>query len=382
MISYCKNEHRVQDQPYHTQICVAMQTLLKSHSELWITVQLNQEQWIQSRKEFIRLINRHLSRALQPYEMQMIMLTKSCLICHQQVNIYPCTYCWSVNYCLDDIEAFKRHHMPKCKDLALCLDIDLKMRYPLMVKAMKFGNFPARDEDVSNMEEFIELHVRLRRYDDKTCMRLPTLAEYFYSDYSSGPLTLYFGMKNVNLLDNLMVCDYVVHIIAANHLDREYLPAWELLLHLLRCIKNLKIILIGPGLLEESDSVKICYHCEYQQKQKLTFKCYQKLYHNYVRSDSYMRPNIIIMYQADLSDWEALSESILKLKDQKRPLLLTASSKHKSIQNINKIEEVLGSPVNLLYNDENKFASLKPYRDLKNENVAYRNEYLAICRKL
>lgn len=376
MISYCKNEHRVQNRPYHVQICAAMQKLLKSHSELWVTVQLNLEQWIQSRKKFIHLIKHELARDLQEYEEQMITLTKSCLICHQQVNILPCTSCWSVNYCLDHEEAFKNYHGPKCKELEACFNIDLRTQYISPIS----WTLSIKNGDVFDMKTFVE-HVRRKRCKERNYME--TIAEYFYSDYVSGPVTLYYGMKNADLSNPVkeMNLPYVVHILATSRMDRKYLQAWELLLHLLWHVKDLRIILIGLELHDNYESIKICGNCK-AHKQRFDFECHQKLYHNYVDSDSYIRPNVVISCQANLSDWDELSETILKLRDQNCPLLLTAKSKLISEQNINNIEKILGSPVTLLHHDINKFASNKPYRDFENDGVSYRNQYLAVCPKL
>lgn len=378
MISYCSNDHRLNNQRHHKQICTAMQELLKSHSQLWVTVQLNLEQWIQSRKELIRLTMTELSRDLEPYEVEMIMFTKSCVICHQQVNILPCKICWSVNYCLDHEEAFEKYHSSDCKELALCFNTNLRMQYSSSIPVLKFSMFPQKNKPIVDMETFVKLYVRRRQSVEGYYVW--TIVEYFYSDYASAPLTLYYGMMNEKLL-NLHGRCYVIHIIAANHIDREYLQAWELLLHLLHHVKFLKVVLIGSELQDEHDKIKVCSSCKSQYGQMFFFECHRKLYHDYVDSDSFAPPDVIVICQADLTEWKTL-KPIFKLKDQNCPLLLTAKSRHKSVQNISKMEEVLGSIVHLAYHDENKFSSYKPYRDFENDGVSYRNKYLAICPKL
>ncbi|EFN89206.1 hypothetical protein EAI_07709, partial [Harpegnathos saltator] len=196
----------------------------------------------------------------------------------------------------------------------------------------------------------------------------------------SGPLTLYYGMQNVKLLNLLRPRNRycVIHIMAANYIDKKYLPAWEFILHLYPVISDLRIVLIGPELDVEKENINTCSACNIKYL-KLSFETHSMLYHQYVNSQWYKQPNLIVAFQADLSIWGSLSESIFKLREQNCPFLLTAKSKLKADENINKIEEILSSPLNFIYHDSNKFSSYKPYRDYtENGGVSHRNKYLSI----
>lgn len=384
MITYCKTEHRQKDHPHHIQICMAMQTLLKSHPHLWVTVQLNLGGWNQLRKEFIGLIKTILSRDLKPYEEQMIIFTKSCLICHQQVNIHPCKKCWSANYCLDHAEAFKSYHNSKCKDLLLHLTLYLELRCT-SVPVIKFCAFPNVCRRIDSMHTFCEQYVRRGYYTSKGYTWFT--ADYFYSDYLSASLTVYYGMKNVNLLSSINKQNQrcVVHVIAAGPVDREYLPYWELLLHGLykeSLVKELKIVLLGPELRAEREDVTICAKCSITYKRKFSFECGNMSYHDYMDSNSYERPNIVVGFQTDLNEWDALSILLVKIRNLRCPLLLTAKSKLVSDQNVNLIKALLGTTVRFAYHGENKFCSGKPYRDLETDGASYRNKYLVIYPNL
>lgn len=374
MIVYCNLNHRLRHYACHVQICDAMQKLLESHPQFRINFELNFEKWAETRKEFLRLISLQLQRDLKPYEVQMITLTRSCFVCHEQAN-YICMKCYSVNYCCNHIDRRKLH---SCEELRLCFQIDFELGFYSDSK-MKFVNFPDKDNPVVNMNTFIEQYVCPRQYINGILSR--NVLSYFYADYVSGPLTLYYGMRDTDLLDTPPSC-YVIHIIAANFVDREYLAAWELLLHLLPEIELLKIILTGPGLCTEYKYMKICLERCRKQHKSLNFETHRMLYHDYANSDKYTRPNLIIGFQTNLNDWEKLQDSISKIQNQNCPLLLTAKSKFQADQNVNKIKEVLGSYSNLVYHNENMFSSYRPYRDFENGDVSYRNKYLSIYKQL
>ncbi|XP_032690372.1 uncharacterized protein LOC116853412 [Odontomachus brunneus] len=372
MISYCSGKHRLLHLEQHMQICTVIANYLKKDL-IWEIHRLSQEEWIQSRKEFIDIIKGQLSRDLEPYEMQMIMFASSCLICHQQQNLRTCMTCYSSNYCGDHAKVFESHHSSTCKELLLYLNLAIKVPHGIKFES-KFSTFPDRNRPIKDMDSFIQQYYRSRRQ-----LRSLLAIDYFYTEYVSGPLTLYYGMKNASLLQSLQKNTCVIHIIAASPVDRKYLPAWELLLHLLHKIKDLKIVLIGPELTNESDNIEICFRCNTRCSQKFSFECYRMLYHNYVDSVNYKRPNLIIGFQTDFSDGKRWSsKSFLKLRDQGCPLLLTAKSKFKSNQNISKIGDVLGLSISPVYHEENKFGSARPCRDFETNSVSYCNKVLAI----
>lgn len=381
MVSYCSRDHKELHHSSHMEICTAVQKLLKKKSQ-WDVCPLNLEEWIQLRKEFLRLVKSELSRDLKSYEVQMIMFARSCFICHQQTNLYTCMMCHSANYCIDHIEAFNNYHSFTCKELLLCLSLDIEL-FRGLGSTIKFTKFPDECRSFTDMDTFVKQYVQRthisREVDDWN------VPEYFYSDYTSGPLTLYYGMQDANLLDLLEVPDtcYVVHVIDAKHVDRQYISAWEILLHLLRNIKVLRIVLIGSELHNECNDVHLCSKCNNKTYcQRLCFESHHMLYHNYVASELYKRPNVIIGFLTDFNNAETWSESILKLRDQDCPLLLTTKSRLKAEQNINKIKEVLGTSCSPSYHDINKFGSRRPWRDIETDYVYFRNIYLTMYQNL
>ncbi|XP_032671178.1 uncharacterized protein LOC116844126 [Odontomachus brunneus] len=386
MISYCNSDHELMHNERHMQICEAMRNVSISHPQLWSISGINLEEWVQTRKQLVRLIQFELQRDLQPFEVQMITLAKSCIICYRQDNLLHCLKCYSVNYCYDHQNLLADHYRFNCRNLELSFRVNIELNLsPIIID--KFTEFPDENKFIDDMyafiSEFVSTKYKLLFGPFSTSL---FYISFFYSDFVSGPLTLYYGIRKINRLDCIYKSDscFVIHIINANLFDRKYLPAWELILHLLPNIKELKIILIGPILRTESGDLMVCnIRCI---QQYLNFETHRMLYHNYVDSECYKQPNVIIGFQADLSNWETLPETILKIKCQECPFLLTSKSKDTVDQNVNKIKEILKSPIcdvlYLTYNGKNKFSSYRPYRDYENGSVSYLNKYLTVYKRL
>ncbi|XP_014477534.1 PREDICTED: uncharacterized protein LOC106745970 [Dinoponera quadriceps] len=376
MISYCNKGHTLIQIDEHEQFCKAITNYLRV-DERWNIRCLSREGWNQSRKDMLRLIQSNLKRDLVPYEVQMITLAKSCFICHRQANLHTCTICYSCNYCNEHLEIFTKYHTESiCMDMQLCLKIDTLFQKDYQF-LLKFFMFPNSNRPIVDMKSFISHYVsRADSTNDEDCL---------YSDYSSGPLTLYYGMKDSDLLSkfecNRPEGNFVVHIIATNYVDKEYIGAWELLLHLASMIENLKIVLIGPKLIYERNVINTCFKCK-RCRQKFTYEFYGASYHHYVNSLSYESPNLIAAFHVDFSDSdkETCSKLFLQIRKQKCPFILTSKSEFKSEQNINMVAEVLDSPLNLVYHGKNRFRSNRPQRDSEHEEdgMFYRNNYLAL----
>lgn len=382
MIYYCNDQHKLDDQESHTQICVVLHKLFIVYPFFWTFSYYTRKEWIDSRKQLMGLIKTELSRDLNPYEKQIIMLARSCYICHKQMNLDICKKCYNFNYCSDHADALINHSYMDCENFKKCLISDIGLSKIKALPRVKFVSFPDKvnkTRHAETMVDFLSIYVHIPLIFVK---RFSTFAiNHFYSDYATTPLTLYHQLKEENLFrPEIVQSCYIVHIIAANLIEKEYSPAWELLLHVSNRIKNLKIVLIGLKLENERGNLELCNRCT-RRKQKLSFECHRMLYHSYVESDSYTRPNVIMGCQVDLNNWEMLSKTILKLRDQNCPLILTGESKLKVKQNNKKLEEILGSPLSILFDGINTFCSVKAYKNFENMTVA-RNGYLAIYKDL
>ncbi|XP_011149384.1 uncharacterized protein LOC105189153 isoform X2 [Harpegnathos saltator] len=346
MISYCSEEHKKLHAREHEDICKIIVKSLNANPE-WFTRSIPLKDWIESKKKLLNLVKVHLQRELLPYEVQMFMCAKSCFTCQKQIDLLCCTGCYSVNYCVDHVKEYHEYHyINNCKQLALSLNLDIAdINFSFDEDIMqKFLNFPDDQKPFDNMLSFFAQYIL--KVDRRN--RSWTHEDYISSDYISGPLTIYNGMKKANLhLDKLIferpAYTCIIHIIAANIVDRKSLPAWELLLHYLeKTVETLIIIMIGPELQSEFG------------------------------------------FQPDFKTgtW---SRCLLALQTQRCPLLLTAKSQIEMNENMSEIYEVLKKTekdLNATFSDLNEYCALRPYRDFDTNNLFFRNEYMLILKNL
>ncbi|XP_032677148.1 uncharacterized protein LOC116846873 isoform X2 [Odontomachus brunneus] len=369
--------HQQLHRQQHIDMCNSINQIQHTSNESFhFRRRLNQEEWIVSRKQFMNLVKFKLSRDLEPYEKQIILFAKSCLICHQQIDLKTCRRCYSSNYCIEHMEAFQNKHYFSCDGLQLCFNLASNFPYDYTYNN-ELVKCPIEDKPVVDMKSFILQYIREERnINDPDTF---TVEEHICSDYVSAPLTLYYQMRNLNLLNFLdkqrSFC--VVHIIAASSVDKKYVAAWELLLHFLYETRELKLVLIGLELNNESNNIEVCSRCD-NMCQRFTLESYGMMYDTYVNSEYYIQPNVIVGFQTDFSDVEMWSTSLIVSQNQNCPFLVTAESKFKSNLNISNIERALGGLLNLIHNDENEFSSTMPCRDFENDSVFYRNKYVAV----
>lgn len=377
MIFYCNNEHRQEHKLQHQEICRFLAQYLEEKGE-WDTHRFLISEWAQSRQEFLHIIKSSVPRKLEPYEEQMIIFAKSCVHCHQQIDLITCRICYSDNYCVDHMEEFRSQHQSKCKTLMLCLNQDIRYLnfHPFIEKFITFS----WTSPVVDMKSFIQQFVRL---PELKSIEQFIRGDYLYSDFVSGPLTFYYSMKNAGLINPLIISrtTYIVHVITENNLDLLYVEAWHLLLHCIRCIKKLIVVVVGSELKDINKDGQFCSKCTHH-KQRLCFESYSMLYMEYMGSVSYKGPDVVMGIHANFSNEETWPADLLKSQIRSCPWILTTKSEEKAKENIRFIEKTLGESIKTKYADKNKFRSNRPWRDFETGYVYYRNAYVIIYRDL
>ncbi|XP_032685248.1 uncharacterized protein LOC116850740 [Odontomachus brunneus] len=354
MISYCSEEHQEIHKHSHLEICTAIATLITDES-FWIACS-NSEEWIKSRKTILL----------------------------KQVNIKPCNICYSANFCDDHQELFNLKHKDYCNELLLFLvmkiaDINGIMER-IMCPTIKFIKFPGAkpyDDIVTFIYNYMptrnsfEIAVK-SKFPNSTCHW--RLNHFIYSDYVSGPLTLYYALQESNLLSLPSISDkYIVHFIDAGRIDIMYLRSWHIFLHFFKNIKELYIVFIKSPKFESEDRVHTCSTCFYK-KQKLYVKYVSEPYHDYVRLESFEQPNVIVLLETESILVGTWFKSITTIIAQECPLLLTTDSECTAQENVDKIQEETGATRNRLYR-KNKFRGYVPYRNYETGGFYYRNEH-------
>ncbi|EFN77924.1 hypothetical protein EAI_16858 [Harpegnathos saltator] len=378
MILYCNEEHKRLHRPQHEDICTLITRFVTEDPD-WDTRRLYFQDWIKLQKNFMRLAEVTLGRNLKTYEEQMFLFAKSCFICHRRSDLFTCEKCISISYCVDH-ESESSLHEFNCDDLALNLNLDIIFLEKEAWEALsiKFYNFPDKKRLYTDMDSFCSQYYRERsrrrsEWDLNTCA---------FTDYVSGPLTLYNGLQSANLFHPEKVTHaFVIHIIVTSNVDRRNFPAWELFLHFLSKKKKLIVVMIGLELKRETCEHVVCSRCK-TAKKKLILESYPLLYHNYMSSANYRRPNVVIGFQAELNHGDAWSESIKAIKAQNCPLLLTAKSQLKAHWDVIEIGKILNTTVKPFFINENYFASRRPYKDYETGYIFLPNTYFIIYKNL
>ncbi|EFN75377.1 hypothetical protein EAI_06161 [Harpegnathos saltator] len=329
-----------------------------------------------------------MKRPLRLYESQMLLLAKSCLICHRQHKVRSCDKCYSANYCSDHRRDFLIYHNPSCEKLLISLNYNITLVNCMSHLSNTFYLFPAKTRGTpSSMFDFIRLYSHFG--DRKWAVRplttdLLSLFDYFDATYVTDPLTVYYGMQNVNLVHLLLskpIC--VVDVISPIGENIEILLSWELFLHLLNDkVRRLHITFRSTEKTVEtmeSYRVNICSKCK-SRKRVLTFRIYPMLYENYVFNTKYKRPRVIVGFHLRLS---YLTEDCLTaLQHQNCPLIFTTPSLITAKQLVTRINDVLGTDVRPLLIIKNNFDGLLSYMNFGIDSVCRRNNYLVIFKNL
>lgn len=377
LVSYCGKTHKEKHQKEHEDICIIVARYFDTRPQSNARKFTDWHQWIKSRKEIMKSIEQYVGRPLEMYVKQMIMWTKTCIVCYQQNKLGTCK-CLSVNYCQEHKDAFKaEHNEDRCKQLTVLLNINIHAIY-MEITDISYKYVLHFDENtlMRNMHEFYIL----ARPNVLGCV-IGQVENYIQSEYTSRALSVYSGLKKIESMIIPQEGRHIIHIIAANPMDRNSLPAWELLLHLPTEMWNLSIIMIGPELLKsEGDEYKLCRACD-TEKRHLSFIAMPMLYHDYMGlPQHYKKANVIVGFHVELDDtW---SDTVRHIQAQGCPLLLTSPCEQVARNNILKMQEILNTQIEPDFTGANNYSGLRPHRDLEDEHTYFHNEHLTVYKNL
>lgn len=388
MISYCCIQHKIMHQDEHRAICKVTRKLLKAN--LLHMGRLTLTECYQLKEKLYRLVRERIHRSLQEYEIEMFFLAKTCYICHRWFRLRTCQSCFSANFCSNHIEEFYKYHdASKCRELLVhinfkitCLNIN-SLRSELLDRLF-FYMLSGDTKCSTNIIDFMGVHIHSKNPNwiaKPWTTDLFSFRDYVYTDCLSHPLTLYYAMRDANLLHLLSRPVCVIHIIFSEYNCLLQSSFWEILFHLLgHEVRKIIIIYVSQYFVEPLDQyvqTPICDTCASHQK-ILFVQTWNLCYENYVFNTEYMRPNIIISFNAEENKWT--KECVTTLRDQDCPLLLTFMSLHQTRNVIDNIDSILGVP--RPHVKQNGFSSLVPLFNFTYYDLCYRNRYLAIYKKL
>lgn len=377
MVSYCCRQHLKMDLD-HITIC----DVIKRYKKLVKDKRLHNYRdspmtnWRDYQLQRLSIIQKRLSRKMYRYEKEMVLFSRWCCVCYEEKNLKSCPNCFTVDYCKAHRKKIELHECDKLKEW-LHFEIQAIDVHPVPQYCRGFHDFPDRD-DVNDMLSFYQTYLLPQR--DAPLTILDTV----YSDYLSGPLTVFYGMRDAKLLIAPEKDDtYVIHLIGTEFENRETLKHWEIFLHIFNTRINLLIILIGFELRSElgdaEGELETCWEKCMPLGHTLRYKHHRMLYQNYVKSNCFIKPDLIVGFQTPI---ERLNKNLIApMTDQFCSIILTAKTKKIGVGLVKKMSE-LGGTAKPIFHGINNFRAFRPYRTDSKQNVYYRNHYLVVCENL
>lgn len=383
MISYCSQEHmamdreRSDDNVGHGEICNAIKKLTREGCMRKFSGEKPGE-WYIYHKKYVKIVKHELSRDLRPHEERILMCSRSCLVCHKETELRPCPQCLCVDYCEKHLDRQDEH---KCKDQNKWLYTEMRI---VKINPAPYGpifhDFPDRG-NVADMESFYETYMLPARGADWT------VRDIVHSDYVSRPLTVYYGIQDAKLLEILKTgSTFVIHIVEASNADKVNLPFWEIFLHVFDKPTKLIVITIGselgPELENKSGTRTICWKKCMRLGHKFHFEYHRMLYHNYVKSKLYTKPDVFVGFHVQLSGGETWRHFLTSLQTPMCPLILTARSVANAKRLVARIQATLGSHAKPVICRINRFKSYRLHKDYANGRTFYRNQQIVVYKNL
>lgn len=216
------------------------------------------------------------------------------------------------------------------------------------------------------MEQFISSSVEISSRDTNSRQ----VEEALVSELITCPLSLLIGLNWINFTIKDDLC---VHVVGSGLLETASLKSWEAIPHIFKQVKKLSIFFIGPESTRNDD--ELCESCN----DIIEFKFIDDLYHNFVKSNEYKKPDVICAFNCGFheyenSDSDTWSES-LPLLIGNSPLIITSFTEDEADRDLAKLLKI--NDKLKIKKSENPFSSLRPYRDLENMGIYYNNKFLS-----
>lgn len=384
MISYCNKDHKKRHEDSHRDICEILTKIVITTPRP--NYDLDGFEWVKSRELLLEKFEKDLGRPMKDYEEQMILRSKVCIVCHRENKIYSCDQCFSVNYCLQHWEEFRKIHThDQCREYTILLNIEIQQmsgncNVPFDELFSHSDIYLTPEAPVNTMKSFISKYLH----------RMPEFkyweaGDYVLSDWLSWPLTLYSMLKNTHLLKSVMGSKFIIHVIGMDFLNKINLRAWEILFHLSSKLCEMMVVCIDSGNENwESIEIKCCKLCTLEKK-KFCFLYTSMLYDEYLKSPcNYKEPNIIIIRGTEFDQYHLIMspDIVNSIRSRKCPLFISCFFEEQAESIVNKIKDILDESVEPTLNSKNFFRSYKPCRNLETDGIVFSNKRILFYSSL
>ncbi|XP_011865065.1 PREDICTED: uncharacterized protein LOC105560504 [Vollenhovia emeryi] len=374
LVFYCGKEHQKQHRRKHKSVCnavldVTQTSNIKQDGISWA-------EWYTKKWDYIELVSEKLGRPLELYENQMFLFPRECVVCYKpdSQSLKNCRDC-AASYCKDHIDGIE--HKEICGTLGLCFRLNLQRISENCEVYHDYIAFISNANTFEDTKDFI-----------KTYVNTPTDSEWSYdfleaaySPFITGPLTLFYAMRLLDYVPERE--DLVVHVVGANSTEESSLVGWGVLLNLIK-VSSLTIVMVGPELKSKSYEMP-----DFMLQKECSFEFHASLYENYVRSSSFVKPDIVVGFDAFIhehkleSTKETWAPSIRLIAEQNCPFVLTCRYNQQVLdEQAERINTILNRKINCLFSGKNPFTCLRPNRVATTQKVMYANNYVIIYQSL
>lgn len=377
MVAYCGTEHQKFHWKTHKDVCQAISAILRKEglSHLYEKSHgANSTKWKQDRSAAFQKVDRRMTRELTADEGAMLRFPRNCFVCHdtRQDILTNCPRCPFASFCKEHPNSTT--HDRDCASITLCQQL-IKTQYvlPNALISSVYGELIKQGmkgclEPPSSMKDF--LHTYLKKEAEELKLGI--------SDYLTFPLTLFNALKKLKLS---LKSEVEIHVrLEALQLDR--MEAWEILMHLLPDVTDLKIVFF-------EHSVK--FHlllpmCEMCRSKGKIFEMLSTRYEysEFLKQRGVQKANLVGVFNVNPPSeddnmhrgvWETLM--LKEWKDISSPLMVTTIAERKA----NLIVKGLKSDAcrrSILYNGINEYAALRPYMEWEDGGVLMANKLMVI----
>ncbi|XP_077298514.1 uncharacterized protein LOC143919842 isoform X2 [Arctopsyche grandis] len=406
LVSYCGEKHRDDDWQTHQSLCYAICTISHTKEQNYIygdSKSLNGHDYRLLRMQTIVSCEKMLKRKLCPWEQEALLYPRICTLpsCREWKSglLKDCEGCGQVSYCSANPTHLPADHINWCRSY--------KLYYKLVSYQLNHGR----------LEPELPVKIPPIGYDlPEKCSILfedlygstKTLEECHYAtltQLSTAPLTALYAYQkyteNNNVITNCTSKDvmvngtdsasakssqsFCIHLIGAElQFEGDTLKKWEtFFLHFMHNVKELNIVLIGPELntsklpVELLGRIKLCQCCR-QADRKIKFDFIEgTLYHDYVESQKFIRPDIICAFNpgfhratgyAGLDSWPETIASCIRLRV---PICVTAYTAHEMPRDLERVRSCAPAADRLriiIPPGHNPYCSLRPDRNFVSDD--------------
>lgn len=388
-VAYCSKDHQKQDWKLHKNLCKAIS---KSDNHLEYSTIHSEEEFRKYNISRSLLWQKELFRELLDFECQMWMFPRVCALCFSKNVVIDCPNCLNVSYCSALHKTIHEDkHCKFCKELKLCMDIDLyyfhgKFKSPEIV----VSDFAPDVNTLPNsLQELMNMYLKDKVLEEKNS---DEVIEFIINSNLVAPAANFlYGMEKSGLLKDRLLSkpSLTVHIVGAAITEMSWL--WKLItelpFHWIKNLKSLDFYLVGPELNHEGVTEKfaeqLCESCKARQPAtKIIF--HWKLYHEV--ANILDKPDIVVAFNSGIHEFgdNSWQQSIDCLTMHSNvPLMLTAYTMDEIKRDVHTVKSKSSHKVNtILEPQKNPFSNMTPIRNWEagDSPVFYVSGYISILK--